>query len=90
MKYIVRELGKVCVTPKGVWDINKSYERIDLVYDKDNSKSYIAKKDVPPGVQLVNEEYWQLVAKGVAGEGGTGTDEDAIHSENFTSFEYES
>ena len=27
------------------------------------------------------------VTTSVAGEGGTGTDEDAIHSENFTSFE---
>ena len=59
MKQFSKELGKVSVTPKGVWDINTTSERLDIVYDKRNNQAYIAKQNVPVGVDIDNREYWQ-------------------------------
>lgn len=57
MEPIIKNLGKVSITANGFWDINKSYEKLSLVYD--GTSSFISKKDVPEGVELNNEEYWQ-------------------------------
>ena len=59
MKQFSKELGKVSVTPKGVWDINTTSERLDIVYYKQNNQAYIAKQNVPVGVDIDNREYWQ-------------------------------
>ena len=59
MKQFSKELGKVSVTPKGAWNINTTSERLDIVYDKRNNQAYIAKQDVPVGVDIDNREYWQ-------------------------------
>ena len=63
MNTIIKELGKVCVTPKGEWDINKSYENVDLVYNVETGKSYISKKDVPAGTDIDDTEYWMLFSE---------------------------
>lgn len=59
MKQFSKELGKVSITPKGAWDSNMSNDRLDIVYDKRNNQAYIAKQDVPVGVDIDNREYWQ-------------------------------
>ena len=59
MKQFSKELGKVSVTPKGAWNINITSERLDIVYDKRNNQAYIAKQNVPIGVDIDNREYWQ-------------------------------
>lgn len=59
MKQFSKELGKVSVTPKGAWDSNITNERLDIVYDKRNNQAYIAKQNVPVGVDIDNREYWQ-------------------------------
>lgn len=59
MKQFIKELGKVSVTPKGDWNINTTSERLDIVYDKRNNQAYIAKQNVPVGVDIDNREYWQ-------------------------------
>lgn len=57
----IKDLGKVCITPRGIWNRDKTYERLDLVYCKQTNTSYIAKEDVPKGQDVINEKYWQLV-----------------------------
>ena len=59
MKQFSKELGKVSVTPKGAWNINTTNEILDIVYDKRNNQAYIAKQNVPVGVDIDNREYWQ-------------------------------
>ena len=76
-------LGKVSVTPKGAWAITNTYEILDIVTS--GGSSYLAKQDVPTGVQLSNTSYWIMIAeKGDGGEvtsasasisGGYGTDQ---------------
>lgn len=61
MKPAYKTLGKVCVTPNGIWDRNNKYERISLVTHELTGRSYISKKDVPAGVSIDNQEYWQPV-----------------------------
>lgn len=59
MKQFSKELGKVSITPKGAWNSNITNERLDIVYDKRNNQAYIAKQNVPVGVDIDNREYWQ-------------------------------
>lgn len=59
MKQFSKELGKVSITPKGNWDSSIANERLDVVYDRRNNQAYIAKQDVPIGVDIDNREYWQ-------------------------------
>lgn len=59
MKQFSKELGKVSITTKGAWNINVTNERLDIVYDKRNNQAYIAKQNVPVGVDIDNREYWQ-------------------------------
>ncbi len=61
MKSIYKNLGKVCLTPNGYWDRQKEYERISIVTNAFTGKSYISKKDVPKGVDINNQEYWQPI-----------------------------
>lgn len=62
MKPSYKNLGKVCITPNGFWNRQKEYERISIVTDKFTGKSYISKKDVPAGVSINNQEYWQPIS----------------------------
>lgn len=57
----IKDLGKVSVTAEGLHSPSKPYERISIVHDGLYS-SYISRKDVPIGIQLSNEEYWQPIA----------------------------
>lgn len=59
MKQFSKELGKVSITPKGAWDSNITNEKLDIVYDKRNNQAYIAKQNIPVGVDIDNREYWQ-------------------------------
>ena len=59
MKQFSKELGKVSITPKGNWDSSITNEKLDIVYDRRNNQAYIAKQDVPIGVDIDNREYWQ-------------------------------
>ena len=61
MKLAKKELGKVCITPKGEWSNQNSYEVLDLVYDVFTNKSYIAKQNVPIGIDISNITYWQKI-----------------------------
>lgn len=64
MKPAYKNLGKVCLTPAGDWTRANSYERIDVVTHPITGRSYIAKKDVPIGVSIENQEYWQPIGSG--------------------------
>ena len=69
MNTTTKNVGRVSIVPKGDWNINNTYIRLDLVTHDGNS--YIAKKDVPKNIQLNNNNYWMLMAsKGGQGEQG--------------------
>lgn len=59
MKQFSKDLGNVCLAPKGKWSKEQEYERLALVYNACNNLSYVAKIDVPIGVEIDNREYWQ-------------------------------
>ena len=59
MELIKKNLGKVAITCNGKWDINKSYDKLSLVYDNKTNTSYISKQDVPIGINIDNVTYWQ-------------------------------
>lgn len=61
MRVNIKDLGKVSVTAEGLHSLSKPYERVSIVHDGLYS-SYISRKDVPIGIQLNNEEYWQPIA----------------------------
>ena len=60
--------GRVAIVPKGDYDKNASYKRLDCV--KYLNVIYVAKKDVPIGTAITDESYWM---KGVEGGGGGGS-----------------
>ena len=61
-------LGKVSVLPKGEYSSVIQYSRLDIVTYK--GSSYLCIKD-SLGIEITNEEYWQLLAqKGDTGETG--------------------
>ena len=51
-------IGKIRMTPKGVYDPTVTYEVLDLVSNDIKNKYYIAKQDVPVGTVLTNTTYW--------------------------------
>ena len=59
MKQFSKDLGNVCLAPKGKWSKEQEYERLALVYNASDNLSYVAKIDVPIGVEIDNREYWQ-------------------------------
>lgn len=59
MKQFSKDLGNVSLSPKGKWSRKQEYERLALVYNACNNLSYVAKIDVPSGVDIENREYWQ-------------------------------
>lgn len=58
---MARYVGKRIV-PKhcGYWDNTKSYEMENIVYDRTSGNSYISRKAVPAGTDILQEEYWAL------------------------------
>lgn len=62
MKAYIKDLGRVSLVPKGEHKTSNEYERLDLVYDRSTRLAYVAKKDVPIGINLSNEEYWQDIS----------------------------
>lgn len=60
MSITIRNLGRVSIVPKGEWNNNNTYIRLDLV--NYNGSSYIAKQNVPVNINLDNSNYWMLVA----------------------------
>lgn len=59
MKQFSKDLGNVSLAPKGRWSKEQEYERLNLVYNDRDNLSYVAKIDVPIGVEIDNREYWQ-------------------------------
>ena len=60
MSTTTKNLGRVSIVPKGEWNSNNTYIRLDLV--NYNGSSYIAKQNVPVNINLDNSNYWMLVA----------------------------
>lgn len=58
MKEYTKNLGKVVMTPKGAWSIEKEYEILDIVHDSVTDHAYISKQEVPSGVDLSDSRYW--------------------------------
>lgn len=54
-------LGKVCLTVNGKWDKTKQYDKISIVFNDANNTSYISRQDVPAGIEITNEDYWQVI-----------------------------
>lgn len=61
MSIITKDIGRVSIVPKGTWNSNNTYTRLDLV--SYNGSSYIAKQNVPVNTNLNNADYWKLVAE---------------------------
>lgn len=59
MKQFSKDLGNVSLAPKGKWSREQEYERLALVYNAYDNLSYVAKINVPIGVNIENREYWQ-------------------------------
>ena len=59
MKQFSKDLGNVSLAPKGRWSKEQEYERLNLVYNDCDNLSYVAKINVPSGVDIENREYWQ-------------------------------
>lgn len=58
MKQFKKNLGKVSLTPEGIWDGSKEYEILSIVSDKNTEHGFISKREVPAGVDLYNTDYW--------------------------------
>lgn len=58
MKEYTKNLGKVVMTPKGAWSIEKEYEILDIVHNSVTDHAYISKQEVPSGVDLSDSRYW--------------------------------
>lgn len=58
---MARYVGKRIV-PKhcGYWDITKTYEMENIVYDRASGNSYMSRKAVPAGTDISQEEFWAL------------------------------
>ena len=59
---VTMDLGKVGVLYKGEHDSTQTYERNDIVMS--NGSGYIAKQNVPVGVDISNSSYWGTIVVG--------------------------
>ena len=67
MKPNYKILGKVCLTANGKWDKTKQYDKISIVFNDADNTSYISRQDVPAGIEITNEDYWQVIgSRGIA------------------------
>lgn len=62
-----RNIGKVSISCDGVWDIKKDYDKLCLVTN--DSCNYISRKQVPNGIDITNEEYWQKLYSAISTNG---------------------
>lgn len=79
-----KNLGRVSIVPKGTWNINTVYNRLDaVVYD---GSSWLAKKKNIGQQPMEASDAWQLLAaKGEEGKkGNPGPKGDAFTYEDFT------
>lgn len=58
MQQYRKNLGKVSLTTEGVWNRNKDYEILSIVYEEHTQHGFISRKEVPAGVDINNKEYW--------------------------------
>lgn len=69
-----KNLGRVSIVPKGKWNENTSYNRLDAVVY--NGSSWLAKKQNIGKLPEASTDYWQLLAErgenGERGPAGTG------------------
>lgn len=54
--------GRIIPYPCGAWSNTKNYDRLSIVYNSSTGISYMAKKAVPAGTALTDEEYWVISA----------------------------
>lgn len=88
MKQFSKDLGNVSLAPKGKWSREQEYERLALVYNACDNLSYVAKINVPSGIDIENREYWQpMNATGYADNNFINL---TTESENSTVTAYES
>lgn len=67
-------LGKVAMIPKGIWNAQSAYSKLNVVTI--GGSSYLAVQDVPVGTSVSDTTYWQLLAeKGTSGGVGQLADE---------------
>lgn len=67
-------LGKVAMIPKGIWNAQTAYTKLNVVTI--GGSSYLAVQDVPAGTSVSNTAYWQVMAeKGTSGGVGQLADE---------------
>lgn len=59
---VTMDLGKVGVLYKGIHDSTQTYERNDIVMS--SGSGYIAKQNVPVGVDISNSSYWGTIVVG--------------------------
>lgn len=57
---VKKPIGRVSIVPRGPYDANLFYNRLDVVMY--NGNAYIAKKDAPVGTLIDNTEYWMEMA----------------------------
>ncbi|MBC8570610.1 hypothetical protein [Zongyangia hominis] len=62
-------LGKVSITPQGAFDPQRSYERLDMVFDEATGLSYLARKD-GAGAPLSDTAVWMRLGTGATGPKG--------------------
>ena len=55
------KIGRVSPVYKGTWSSAKGYERLDIVSAANRATAYIAKRNVPAGAALSDENYWGIV-----------------------------
>lgn len=60
-------------SPAGVHSTSSAYVKGDIVRNAAGDKSYIAKQDVPIGIELTNTTYWELLVQGTGTPGADGT-----------------
>ena len=60
-------------SPAGVHSTSSAYLKGDIVRNAAGDKSYIAKQDVPVGIELTNTTYWELLVQGTGTPGADGT-----------------
>lgn len=67
-------LGRVAMIPKGIWNAQSAYSKLNVVTI--GGSSYLAIQDVPTGTSVSDTAYWQLLAeKGTSGGVGQLADE---------------
>lgn len=71
-------VGKMGLVPRGIYDSTVSYDFLDFVYY--DRATYVAKKLTVGNTPVENNEYWQILAKGI-GEGDYVTSTDYATTE---------